>query len=34
MPLILQAVESYATLGEVCDVMRRVFGDYQASTAY
>lgn len=26
MPIILQCVESYATLGEICDVLRRVFG--------
>jgi methylmalonyl-CoA mutase N-terminal domain/subunit len=29
MPLILQAVKAYATLGEICDVMRGVFGEYQ-----
>ena len=28
MPKILDAVEAYATLGEVCDVMRGVFGEY------
>jgi len=28
MPAILQAVENYATLGEVSDVMRKVFGEY------
>jgi methylmalonyl-CoA mutase N-terminal domain/subunit len=28
MPKILDAVEEYATLGEVCDVMRGVFGEY------
>ena len=26
MPVILQAVEAYATLGEICDVLRGVFG--------
>ncbi|MDY6834517.1 MAG: methylmalonyl-CoA mutase family protein [Chloroflexota bacterium] len=26
MPAFLEAVESYATLGEICDVLRRVFG--------
>ena len=31
MPLILDAVEKYATLGEICDVMRGVFGEYQAT---
>ena len=29
MPLILQAVKAYATLGEICDVLRGVFGEYQ-----
>jgi methylmalonyl-CoA mutase N-terminal domain/subunit len=29
MPLILNAVKSYATLGEVCDTLREVFGEYQ-----
>ncbi len=29
MPYILEAVKAYATLGEVCDVMREVFGEYQ-----
>lgn len=28
MPPILNAVESYATLGEIADTMRRVFGEY------
>lgn len=30
MPLILEAVKTYATLGEICGVMRKVFGEYQA----
>jgi methylmalonyl-CoA mutase N-terminal domain/subunit len=34
MPLILDAVEKYATLGEICSVLRRVFGEYQASTSF
>ncbi len=29
MPHILHAVENYATLGEVCDTMRKVFGEYE-----
>jgi methylmalonyl-CoA mutase N-terminal domain/subunit len=29
MPLILDAVKEYATLGEICDVMREVFGEYE-----
>lgn len=28
MPLILNAVEGYATLGEIADEMRKVFGEY------
>jgi methylmalonyl-CoA mutase N-terminal domain/subunit len=27
MPLIIEAVEAYATLGEISDAMRRVFGE-------
>jgi methylmalonyl-CoA mutase N-terminal domain/subunit len=30
MPAILDCVESYATLGEICDVLREVFGEYRA----
>ncbi|HUS18170.1 MAG TPA: methylmalonyl-CoA mutase family protein [Terriglobales bacterium] len=29
MPRIIQAVESFATVGEIADVMRRVFGEYK-----
>ncbi|HFD38388.1 MAG TPA: methylmalonyl-CoA mutase, partial [Anaerolineae bacterium] len=32
LPLILDAVEKYATLGEICGVLRGVFGEYQAPT--
>ena len=31
MPHILEAVKAYATLGEICDVMRGVFGEYKQS---
>jgi len=31
MPYILDAVKAYATLGEICDVLREVFGEYQQS---
>jgi methylmalonyl-CoA mutase N-terminal domain/subunit len=31
MPAILEAVKAYATVGEISDVMRRVFGEYQES---
>ncbi len=30
MPFILEAVEAYATTGEICGALRRVFGEYQA----
>ncbi len=30
MPFILDAVRAYATLGEICDVLRGVFGEYRA----
>ena len=30
MPLILAAVKTYATLGEICNVLREVFGEYEA----
>jgi methylmalonyl-CoA mutase N-terminal domain/subunit len=29
MPYIYEAVKSYATLGEICDAMREVFGTYE-----
>jgi len=29
MPCILEAVKAYATLGEICGVLRDVFGEYQ-----
>jgi len=31
MPVIIEAVKAYATLGEICGVMREVFGEYQQS---
>jgi methylmalonyl-CoA mutase N-terminal domain/subunit len=34
MPFILDAVVKYATLGEICNVLRNVFGEYQASTSF
>ena len=33
MPLILEAVEAYATVGEISDALRRVFGEYKESLA-
>jgi methylmalonyl-CoA mutase N-terminal domain/subunit len=32
MPYLLEAVEAYCTLGEICAAMRRAFGEYQPST--
>ncbi len=30
MPVILDCVKSYATIGEICGVLRQVFGEYKA----
>ncbi len=30
MPFILDAVKAYGTLGEICGVLRKVFGEYEA----
>ncbi len=32
MPPILEAVQAYASVGEVCDALRRVFGEYEEGT--
>ncbi len=32
MPLILDAVRAYATVGEICDALRHVFGTYSETT--
>ena len=29
MPAILEAVESYATVGEIAGTLRKIFGEYQ-----
>jgi methylmalonyl-CoA mutase N-terminal domain/subunit len=29
MPYILECVRAYATLGEMCDLLRRAFGTYE-----
>jgi len=34
MPFILQAVKEYATLGEICDALREVFGEYKAPSIF
>ncbi len=33
LPVILECVEAYATLGEICGVLREVFGEYRPSLA-
>jgi len=32
MPLIVDAVRAYASVGEICDALRRVFGEYEEHT--
>ena len=34
MPFMLQAVMEYATLGEICDTLRTVFGEYKPLTLF
>jgi len=34
MPVILDAVKEYASLGEICGVLRAVFGEYRAPTIF
>ncbi|MDI6905456.1 MAG: methylmalonyl-CoA mutase family protein [Candidatus Bathyarchaeia archaeon] len=34
MPFILQAVKEYATLGEICDTLREVFGEYKPPSIF
>ncbi len=34
MPAIIEAVDAYATLGEVCDVLRSVFGEYRPDASF
>jgi len=33
LPIILECVQAYATLGEICGVLREVFGEYKPSLA-
>lgn len=33
MPVLLEAAHCYVSLGEICGVLRKVFGEYQQSTA-
>jgi methylmalonyl-CoA mutase N-terminal domain/subunit len=34
MPLLLESVKAYATVGEICDVLREVFGEYHGPQVY
>ena len=34
MPVIIEAVESYVTLGEICDTLRQVWGTYQEAIVF
>lgn len=34
MPIVIEAVKDYATLGEICDVLRQVYGEHKASTIF
>ena len=34
MPFIIQAVKEYATLGEICDSLREVFGEYKPPSIF
>ncbi len=34
MPHILEAVRAYATLGEICDTLRKVFGEYKSTVSF
>ena len=34
LPAILEAVESYATLGEISDRLRKAFGEYREAVVW
>jgi methylmalonyl-CoA mutase N-terminal domain/subunit len=34
VPVLVEAVKAYATMGEICDVLREAFGEYRAVQAY
>ena len=34
MPALVEAVKAYATIGEICGVLREVFGEYRAAPVY
>jgi methylmalonyl-CoA mutase N-terminal domain/subunit len=34
MPTMIKVVKTYATIGEICDVLREVFGEYKSSQVF
>jgi len=34
MPIMIEAVKEYVTLGEICGVLREIYGDYRAPTVF
>ena len=34
LPVILAAVKKQATLGEICDVLKTIYGEYKAPTIF
>jgi methylmalonyl-CoA mutase N-terminal domain/subunit len=34
MPYVIDAVKAYASVGEICDVWRKVFGEYRAPAEF
>jgi methylmalonyl-CoA mutase N-terminal domain/subunit len=34
MPALIEAVKAYATLGEICDTLRVVYGLYEPSQVF
>jgi methylmalonyl-CoA mutase N-terminal domain/subunit len=34
MPALVEAVKAYATIGEICGVLREVFGEYRVASVY
>jgi methylmalonyl-CoA mutase N-terminal domain/subunit len=34
MPCLVKAVKEYATLGEICNVLREIYGEHKASTVF
>ena len=34
MPMMIETVKSYATIQEICDVLREVFGEYESPQVF